>query len=187
MKVGLKHFLVSKYAESGATVTYSDGKDMAEMVKADVSITPYEASFYSNNRMSDKITEFKEGSLNVEVDNLELEDTGTLLGHTYTAESGETPAKLVYGDSDVAPFVGVGFVTTKRKSGTTKYLGIVYTKVKFAEPSENIGTKGENITLAGEAINGAIMKDATGKWKEVTEHDTEAEALAAVKTYLSIA
>ena len=187
MKVGLKHFLVANYAESGSTVTYSDGKDMAEIVKADVSITPYEASFYSNNRMSDKITEFKEGSLSVEIDNLELEDTGTLLGHTYTPATGDSPAKLVYGDADVAPFVGVGFVTTKRKTGTMKYLGIVYTKVKFAEPSDNISTKGENLTLSAEAISGAIMKDAAGKWKEVTEHNTEAEALEAVKAYLSIA
>lgn len=186
MKVGLKRFYVANYTESGNTVTYSNGKCVAKATKLDSSPEFYNQEFYADNAVDDMDAGFKKVNLTVGVNGIDFEDEATLFGYDYTAESGDDPAKIESVNTSEGNEVGIGFVVTSRKSNTTKFVGIVYHKVKFTEGSESIETKGESVKMDADTLSGVGMVDANGKWRTKFECATEAAAEAAVKGFLSI-
>lgn len=92
------------------------------------------------------------GNIDVEIQKNELttENKADLLGHEIDANGG-----LVYGDSDVPPYVAVGFRTLK-SNGKYRYIWLY--KGKFTDPEETNETKGDSINFQTDTISGQFVK-----------------------------
>lgn len=117
------------------------------------------------------------GKVEVEIQKNELtsENKSDLLGHGVDGNGA-----IVYGDSDVAPWVAIGFRSLK-SNGKYRYVWLY--KGKFAEPEDANETKGDGINFQSDTITGNFAKinkqvdvSATKKtrpWKYEIDADTE--------------
>lgn len=120
------------------------------------------------------------GKIEVEIQKNELttQNKADLLGHEI-----DTNGALVYGDSDVPPYVAIGFRTLKSNG---KYRHVWLYKGKFTEPEDNNETKGDSINFQSDTISGQFTKlsfpyTVNGKsvrpWKyELDADNTEASS-----------
>lgn len=92
------------------------------------------------------------GNIDVEIQKNELttENKADLLGHTIDGNGA-----LVYGDSDVPPYVAVAFRTLK-SNGKYRYIWLY--KGKFTDPEETNETKGDSINFQTDTISGQFVK-----------------------------
>ena len=92
------------------------------------------------------------GKIDVEIQKNELtpQNKADLLGHTLDANGG-----LVYGDSDVPPYVAIGFRSLK-SNGNYRYVWLY--KGKFVDPEDNNETKGDSINFQADTIKGQFVK-----------------------------
>lgn len=92
------------------------------------------------------------GKIEVEIQKAELttENKADLLGHAI-----DTNGALVYGDSDIPPWVAIGFRTLK-SNGMYRYVWLY--KGKFTEPEDNNETKGDSINFQTDTISGQFTK-----------------------------
>ena len=92
------------------------------------------------------------GKIDVEIKKNELttENKADLLGHTIDGNGG-----LVYGDSDVPPFVAIGFRSLK-SNGNYRYVWLY--KGKFTDPEDQNETKGDSINFQADTIKGQFVK-----------------------------
>jgi phi13 family phage major tail protein len=116
------------------------------------------------------------GKIDVEIQKNELtsQNKADLLGHEL-----DTNGAVVYGDSDVAPWVAIGFRTLK-SNGKYRYVWLY--KGKFSEPEDNNETKGDGINFQSETINGqfarlnhafAVNAKSIRPWKYELDADAE--------------
>lgn len=92
------------------------------------------------------------GKIDVEIQKNELtaENKADLLGHTIDANGG-----VVFGDSDVPPFVAIGFRSLK-SNGKYRYVWLY--KGKFTDPEDQNETKGDGINFQADTIKGQFVK-----------------------------
>lgn len=92
------------------------------------------------------------GKIEVEIEKnaLTTENKADLLGHTIDGAGG-----IVFGDSDVPPFVAIGFRTLK-SNGKYRYVWLY--KGKFIDPEDNNETKGDGISFQTDTITGQFVK-----------------------------
>ena len=92
------------------------------------------------------------GKIDVDIQKNELtpQNKADLLGHTLDAHGG-----LVYGDSDVPPYVAIGFRSLK-SNGNYRYVWLY--KGKFTDPEDNNETKGDGINFQADTIKGQFVK-----------------------------
>lgn len=187
--IGLKYPVVGKYAESGGTVSHTDGMVLAKAIQANMSINLFSATLYADDGLSESDKGFQDGTIDLNIDDLSQDAAKFIFGATEAAGgvTGDDMTKmLVYKGDDDVPDVGVGFYAPRKKSGVRSYRAIFFTRVKFGYPNETLDTKGEQITYGTPTIQGAIQLDATGIWKrEITVAD-EAKAVAWLKTQAGI-
>lgn len=172
-KIGLKYPVAAPYT-AGAHTT---GKVIGKAISASASINVAEGTLYADDGLAESVKEFTSGSLSLGIDELEDDIAVMLLGHKAGTDSSEMIAK----DSDTAPYVGVGFYAPRMKSGSKSFKAIWYPKVQFAEPSEELTTKGENITFGTYTLEGTIMRDDTGEWRRSAIFESEEEAISWLK------
>ena len=120
------------------------------------------------------------GRIEVEIQKNQLtsENKADLLGHAI-----DDKGAVVYADSDVAPWVAIGFRTLK-SNGKYRYLWLY--KGKFTEPEDNNETKGDSINFQADTINGQFARlnyavqvgaKKVRPWKyELDEEDANADA-----------
>lgn len=131
------------------------------------------------------------GNIEVEIQKNLLTSTqrADLLGHTIDANGG-----VVYGGSDVPPWVAVGFRTLK-SNGKYRYVWLY--KGKFADPEDNNETKSDSINFQADTITGQFVRlanpitVATGvtkkPWKyEVDEEHEDANAATIAKWFTEV-
>lgn len=120
------------------------------------------------------------GKIEVEIQKAALttQNKADLLGHQIDAKGA-----IVYGDSDVPPWVAIGFRTLK-SNGNYRYVWLY--KGKFTEPEDANETKGDSINFQTDTISGQFtrlnMSYAVGgkkvrPWKyEIDQDDDGADA-----------
>lgn len=126
------------------------------------------------------------GKIEVEIKKNELttENKADLLGHAIDANGG-----VVYGDSDVPPYVAIGFRSLK-SSGKYRYVWLY--KGKFSEPEDQNETKGDSINFQPDTIKGQFVKlnypmiiggKARRPWKYDIDGDSSAASESAMSTW----
>lgn len=121
------------------------------------------------------------GQIDVAINKAELtaENKADLLGHTIDDKGG-----VIYGDSDVPPWVAIGFRTLK-SNGNYRYVWLY--KGKFTDPEDNNETKGDSINFQTDTINGQFVKlnnqlDINGKKVRLWKYELDGDSEAADKT-----
>ena len=92
------------------------------------------------------------GKIDVEIKKNELttQNKADLLGHEI-----DSMGALVYGDSDVPPYMAIGFRTLK-SNGKYRYVWLY--KGKFMDPEDQNETKGDGINFQADTIKGQFVK-----------------------------
>lgn len=123
------------------------------------------------------------GNVDVEIQKNELtaQNKSDLLGHEI-----DSNGAVVYGDSDVPPWVAIGFRTLK-SNGKYRYVWLY--KGKFSEPEDNNETKGDSINFQSDTISGQFSRlnyayNINGKsvrpWKYELDADNTTASKAAI-------
>lgn len=194
--IGLSKPYYAIYSETGGVVSYSDGAVMGKATEANIAIeTTEDNNLYGDNGLAETDRRFTNGSLTLSTTDLSQEVSKAILGLTEQAITGvdgvtDTSVKeLVYDDTQVTPYLGVGFIIKKKVNGAYKWRGVVLPKVMFSVPEDAATTQGESIEWQTPELTGTIMRDdsATHVWKKEATFTTEAQAEAYIKARLGIA
>lgn len=144
------------YAKMTTEDTATSAPVYAEVVKApgvmSININPngaQETLFADDGPMETASTL---GKIDVEIQKNELttQNKADLLGHTI-----DTNGAVVYGASDVPPYVAIGFRTLK-SNGKYRYVWLY--KGKFTEPEDANETKGDSINFQADTINAQFTR-----------------------------
>lgn len=193
--IGLSKPYYAIYAEAGGVVSYSDGAVMGKATEANISIeTTEDNNLYGDNGLAETDRRFANGTLTLSTTDLSQEVSKAILGLTEQAITGidgvtDTSVKeLVYDDTQVTPYLGVGFIIKKKVNGAYKWRGVVLPKIMFSVPEDAATTQGESIEWQTPELTGAIMRDdsATHVWKKEATFSSEAQAEAYIKARLGI-
>lgn len=180
-KIGLSSFYYSKLTEAqDGTPSYDGAKVLGKAVSANASISNNSASLYADDVLVEQDTSFQSGTITLGVDEDADSVFADLLGHTIT--TGNDGGVVTKKSTDVAPFVGVGRVITKMVSGVYYYKAEVFYKVKFAEPSQDDQTKGENLEFRTSEIEGTISALANGNFATSKTFTSKADAISFITT-----
>ena len=162
-KIGLKYPVYKGQTNQGV---------IAKALQADISISVNDVKLYADDTIAESDKSFQSGTITLGIDDLSDTIQTAFLGHAVS--DGEITAK----GTDDSPYVSVGFYCVKKVNGARKYRAIWLTKVQFAEPSDTNATKGETLAFATPVLEGTIMLDDNGNWKNEKTFNTEAEAIA---------
>ena len=158
--IGLQHVVAAQIdtETAGSAVTYSAGMLIGKAIAANLTLNRNDNPLYADDAEAENDNGVTGGSIEVNVDDLTLAARKYLLGEKEVNTGTQQTADLEYWTTDQpAPYVGVGYVRVRRKSGTTSYEGVWYPKVQFGENSENASTKGERIEWQTPSLTGRIM------------------------------
>lgn len=128
------------------------------------------------------------GKIEVEIQKSELttQNKADLLGHQIDAKGA-----LVYGDSDVPPWVAIGFRTLK-SNGNYRYVWLY--KGKFTEPEDANETKGDSINFQTDTISGQFTRlnmsytlngNKVRPWKYELDQDSESADEATILSWFT--
>lgn len=170
-KKGIRYCVFGLYHETTVgtttTITYTDGKRLSPVASFNGAPNVADAKDYGDDGTVESVKEALGATLSVELTNDDMEIFTFLLGHSKDASG-----VLKYTNSDEPPYVGCGAIGL---SGD-KWRAKIYTKVRFAEPSDDNSTKQESITFNHITLEGDAVMDANGCWKKEKEFETEAAA-----------
>lgn len=174
-KIGLTNFRFGILTEAqDGTPSYAGALTPGKAISFNAEVENNEAFLYADDTIAESDTSFRGGTATMGIDEDDTTTMSTLLGHQIDEETNE----MVSSTEDVAPYVGVGRVVTKMVNGVYKYQVKFLYKVKFAEPSDEDNTKGEDIEFGTTEIEGTIMALANGKWRVSKTFDTKADAIS---------
>ena len=178
---------VALYGNSGTTLTYTSGQKLARGVSVSVAPeTSDDNNFYADNIIAEaEAGKFTGGEITLTVDGLFPAAEKLILGLPTAGADGFTS----YGDSQVIPKVGIGFVVRRQSEGVVGYQAVILPKAIFSLPSTDANTQEEQIDWQTQELTAKILRsdDANRSWKFVGSVVTsEATAEASIKTFFSI-
>ena len=178
---------VALYGNSGTTLTYTSGQKLARGVSVSVAPeTSDDNNFYADNIIAEaEAGKFTGGEITLTVDGLFPTAEKLILGLPTAGADGFTS----YGDSQVIPKVGIGFVVRRQSEGVVGYQAVILPKAIFSLPSTDANTQEEQIDWQTQELTAKIFRsdDANRSWKFVGSVVTsEATAEASIKTFFSI-
>ena len=174
--IGLKRPIIAPITEeTTSATTYGAGRVLAKAISANVSINNAGTEpLYADDEASETASGFSDGTVEIGIDDLSDSIAAYILGHTITNVGGVD--ELVASTDDIGPYLGLGFVRIRVKSGVKSYQAKIIKKVQFQEPSEETTTKGKEIEWQTPSLTGSILVPADKKWKRQATFATEADA-----------
>ncbi len=183
---GFSRIHVALYANTNGTVTYSGVKELARAVSMETDVeTTEENAFYANNALAEiEPARFAKGTATITVDGLDGEEEAMILGITPkpTSIGEDSVEEIAYGEEMNPPYMGIGAVKRYQLNGAVTYRPVIFTKVRFAIPTDAAETQGEEINWQTQELEATLMRDDTAakNWKIIpkTNFDTEEKAVA---------
>lgn len=171
-KVGLKNIYVAKIlTETEAEMTYDEPRKISKAMTANVTPNVNSANLHGDDQLQETIEELDSVTVEIGINDLNLEDYSFLLGKTVDANGG-----VVDSINDEAPYVALGYevpLTKGRKRMTWLYRG------KFSIPSESDTTKQGSPSFQTPTISATFMPRANdGEWRyRVESNETNAAVI----------
>lgn len=177
-RIGLKYPVAAPINTESPTgvPTYETGFVVGYAVEANVSIESTDAELWADDQLVESDTSFGGGTIDIGIDHLSDLVYAEMTGHAVVDEGGVSVVQAK--TTDIAPYLGFGYVRVLKKNGVRKYRATWLYKTQFSEPADEGGTKGRNIEFATESISGKIMELANGQWKDRATFATELAAKA---------
>ena len=179
---------VALYSASAGTITFSSAMELARGVE--ISIDVDEASdndFWANNQMAESVPgKFSGGTANLTVDGLLMPARRLIQGLPATGQDGWTGV----GVTSVAPYVAIGYLVRFMSGNVISWTPTILIKTKFNPFADAAATEDQGeIDWQAQALTAKIFRsdNATHDWCWIgDDFDTEAGALAAMKTKLGV-
>ena len=193
--IGLSKPYYAIYSATGSTVTYANGGLMGKYTELSIELDSGDANIlYADNAAAESDQQFTGGTATVTTDDLRPDVTVAVLGAKEESITSEeitttTPQWIVFDDDQEVPYVGLGGVIKKKVDRAVKWVAFILNKVQFATPGIAAVTQGETIEWQTQELSATIMRSDAAKhpWFRMSSLlDSEADAEAAVKQYLSI-
>lgn len=193
--IGLSKPMFGIYKNTSGTVSYSGGGSLGAATEVNLEIeTSEDNNLYADNGIVETDRTFSNGSLTLSTDELSQEVSKAILGlkevalNTIEGITDTDVKELVYDDDQVMPYLGVGFIIKKVKSGAPKWRAVLLTKCMFAVPSDAATTQEETIEWQVPELSATVMRDDSEKhaWKKEATFTSEAQAEAYIKARLNI-
>ena len=187
---------VALYAASSGTISYSGGIPLARGVSVALDVEASDDNdFYADNVLAESDNQgFSDGTVTLTVDGLKDTARKLIMGVTatksVTVTTGTTVVFDQYDDTQVIPYMGVGFIARYMSAGTTTYVPVILNKVKFNPEGLDASTQGEDIEWQTQELSASIMRDDSSAhaWKLIgAEQTTEEAAYNAIKAVLTAA
>lgn len=171
-KIGLKYPVCALYSDASGSVGYSNGMIIGKAMSAAIAWTKNNVKLYADDGVDDTDQSISGGTITFGLNELIYEVQAMILGHELN--NGE----LIVNESDIAPYVGFGFYGKVKRNGAFKYRAVWLKKVQFGEPNDDTNTQGETMAFQTPSIEGSIMKDVNGDFKQEKVFDNEQDAKA---------
>lgn len=156
-----------------AAPVYSEVKAAPGVISININPNASVSTLFADDGPMDTATTL--GNIDVAINKAELtaENKADLLGHEIDANGG-----VAYADSDVPPWVAIGFRTLK-SNGKYRYVWLY--KGKFTDPEDNNETKADSINFQTDTINGQFVKlnysvTVNSKSKRLWKYDLDADS-----------
>ena len=177
-KIGIEYAVFAPATQAAGSITYSEGFYVGPIAVYNSTVSIASGKDYGDDHVVATVNDVTGGTITIEF-NHENDDIRTkLLGHTKDTQS----AEVSYKGSDVAPYLGTGFVGKSREGNQNVYRAKWYALVQFKEPNDDNSTKGENVTFGHVSVEGdIIIPEGDLEWKKEKSFDT----LAAAKAWLN--
>lgn len=194
---GFSFPVVALYQNSGGTVSYTNGMDLARGVSVDPDIetTGDDNDFGANNRAAESAPKrFRRGTLALTVDGVFRAVEHLIMGipeaDITTVAVGESEVEFTdYGDAQDIPYVGVGVIVRSMSNGVEIFRPWIYPKLRFAQFTVPAATEEDDIDWQTTDLEATILRDDTAKhnWQRVGQPlATELEAYNAIRTVLGM-
>jgi phi13 family phage major tail protein len=188
--IGLKYLVYATLTEneSAGNFAYGTGKRGRKLTQSDVKINYTDDVLHGDDGTGESAKEFTDGSITIAQDELtDTMKTDWLGNASRTLTIGEeTVTEIVSKDTDIKPYIGVGYIEPKIIDNARKYRAVFFTKVQFAEPDENFKTKGKNIEWKTSSVVGTIMRRNDSEWKQEATVDNLDTAIAYLKSKVNL-
>ena len=152
--------------------TYGEVKAAPGVISININPNASQETLFADDGPMDTATTL--GKVDVAINKAELttENKADLLGHEVDENGG-----IAYADSDVPPWVAIGFRTLK-SNGKYRYVWLY--KGKFTDPEDNNETKGDSINFQTDTINGQFVKlnnqvTINGKLKRLWKYEIDGD------------
>lgn len=182
-KVGMRYpvFAPIEAEIPGQPIQYGAGFFISKAISADVDLEHADARLYGDDALQDRDNSIVGGTETLNVTSLELETKAKLLGMKYNEEK-----KLYSQTGKASPYGGHGYISEERQGNKTKFEGIWFHKVQFAQNSFADNTKGQQLEFNTPTITGEIMGvqiDSSGDtvFYDQKQFDDREEALTWLK------
>ncbi len=177
---------VATYVNTSGVVSYENGMPLARGVEVSMDIeTNDDNNFYADNVLAERAaTIFQSGTVTLTVDGLKKAARNLISGTTATTSvtpsgSGSTAVSVdVYDDTQVVPYVGIGFIVRYMENGVTTYAPYMLRKCMFTEPGIEASTQEEEIDFQTQELEASIMRDDASNhaWQWIAADQTTEEA-----------
>jgi len=177
-KIGLKYPVYAPIdTETDSSVTYGVGAVLAKAISASISIENNDVRLYADDAVAESDHSFASGTVTIGIDDLYDDAKVALLDYIEgdTVDPAIGSKELAVGTASPA-YVGFGFYGKVIRNKTPYWRAIWLKKVQFAEPNDELTTKGENVEFQTMELEGTILMPADGVWKEEATFSTEAKA-----------
>ena len=156
------------------------GVVLGKLVTANLTVNLASGELYADDGLAEQLSEFASGTIAMETDN--MTDAVATAIYGATVEDGV----VTYNKENNPPEGILGYYKTLMVAGVRKYRAYIYPRAKAAVGNDNAQTRGSSITFQTEQTTFTIMDDDTGDWRKVKDCDTEAEAIAYIKSNCGI-
>jgi len=166
-------YTITQNVDGSETEVFRTGLVFGKAANAEVTINADPVKYYADDGVAESVSEFTEGTLKTEVDNLIDTTKAEVLGQTIDENS------VIISSADDSPkYVRYSAIIPEQINGVPKFKCFVLTRVQFQPPSESYKSKEKSTTLTGLTMNGTIMKNADSVYKREKTFDTVTQALA---------
>jgi len=157
-QVGLKNIYVAQIlTESPTSTTYQLTRKISKAMTANITPNVSSATLYGDDQAQETIEELTDVTVEIGVNDLDMEDYAFLLGKTVDANGGVTDSI-----NDEAPYVALGYEVPL--SGGGKRMTWLY-KGKFSIPSEEAQTKQGSPSFQTPTISATFIPREDGQWR----------------------
>lgn len=158
--LGLRDLYYAPCTESeDGSETFGTPKRLAKAISAKLSVETSDGTLYADDGVDTIVSEFSQGTLTLETNDLADEDVAALLGATIDSSTGV----MYSGKDDKSPYFAIGF-RAKKPGGKFRYIWLY--KVQFKPFGEEFSTKADKIELKTPSIEGTFVAlNKNGRWK----------------------
>lgn len=183
--IGVKHPVIAPLSThtDGSEPTYGEGSVIGHLIEVNLTINRADNPLYGDDVEVESDNSITGMTLDMKLDDLSEDDQVTLLGIVKKTAGTGTSATYTYLEGDAsAPYVGVGFISVRRKAGVTSYQAIWIYKMQFSKNSENYATKEAQITwnspmITGRGLAVKVNSDDQNYFRKIRNFSAETDAV----------